>query len=201
MCPAPFFALHLNTHIMPIGSYSSFRDIMRQVLMHNPKTVLDLGVGHGINGAGIRNWLNVGIKDNYKDTEVFGVEGFKEYESALWSCYDIVYVMTIQDYLKNNIDKFDCVLMTDVLEHFDKDEGNAVISKIVRDVLCPGGILLISTPAVWIEQGAAYGNELETHRSLWHFTDFIGMPGVEIIKDGREDDMGYKMLVVKITKV
>ena len=130
-----------------------------------------------------------------------GVEGFYQYQSPLWKCYDHVYNCTIQEYLKEKAHRFDCVLMTDVLEHFDKDEGNTVIKKIVDDVLNPGGILLISTPAVWIEQGAAYGNELETHRSLWHFTDFIGMPGVEIIKDGREDDMGYKMLVVKITKV
>lgn len=186
---------------MPIGSYSSFRDIMRQVLMHNPKTVLDLGIGHGINGAGIRNWLNVGIKSNYKQTTLIGVEGFSEYRSPLWDCYDTILEVTIQYFLQNNTKQFDCVIMTDVLEHFDKDEGNTVIKKIVDDVLNPGGILLISTPAVWIEQGAAYNNELETHRSLWHFTDFIGMPGVEIIKDGREDDMGYMMLVVKITKV
>jgi len=186
---------------MPIGSYSSFRDIMRQVLMHSPKTILDLGIGHGINGAGIRNWLNVGIKDNYKQTTLIGVEGFMEYRSPLWDCYDWVYTSTIQRYLEAEDREFDCVLMTDVIEHFDKDEGNAIISKIVNTKLALGGILLISTPAVWIEQGAAYGNQLETHRSLWHFTDFIGMPGVEIIKDGREDDMGYKMLVVKITKV
>ena len=186
---------------MPIGSYSSFRDIIRQVLMHNPKTVLDLGIGHGINGAGIRNWLNVGVKSNYMNTQVMGVEGFYQYQSPLWKCYDHVYNCTIQEYLKEKSHRFDCVMMTDVLEHFDKDEGNAVISEIINNRLNPGGILLISTPAVWIEQGAAYGNELETHRSLWHFTDFIGMPGVEIIKDGREDDMGYMMLVVKITKV
>ena len=186
---------------MPIGSYSSFRDIMRNVLMHNPRSVLDLGVGHGINGAGIRNWLNVGIKENYKQTTLIGVEGFRQYHSPLWDCYDLVEITTIQDYLDNSNAQYDCILMTDVLEHFDKDEGNAIISKIVNNKLTPDGILLISTPAVWIEQGAAYGNELETHRSLWHFTDFIGMQGVEIIKDGREDDMGYKMLVVKITKV
>ena len=174
---------------------------MRHVLMHNPKTVLDLGIGHGINGAGIRNWLNVGIKENYKQTTLIGVEGFRQYHSPLWDCYDLVEITTIQDYLDNSNAQYDCILMTDVLEHFDKDEGNAIINKIVNTKLAPGGILLVSTPAVWIEQGAAYGNELETHRSLWHFTDFIGMPGVDIIKDGREDDMGYMMLVVKITKV
>jgi 2-polyprenyl-3-methyl-5-hydroxy-6-metoxy-1,4-benzoquinol methylase len=185
---------------MPIGSYSSFRDIMRQVLMHSPKTILDLGVGHGINGAGIRNWLNVGIKGNYKQTLLIGVEGFEYYKSPLWQCYDFVHEITIQEYFRQSIACHDCILMTDVLEHFDKDEGNAIISDIMNNRLNPGGILLISTPAVWIEQGAAYGNELETHRSLWHFTDFIGIQGVEIIKDGREDDMGYMMLVVKITK-
>ena len=185
---------------MPIGSYSSFRDIMRHALMHSPKSVLDLGIGHGINGAGIRNWLNVGVKSNYKDTTVIGVEGFKDYESPLWGCYDIVHTCTIQEYLQRKDVQFECVIMTDVLEHFDKDEGSAIINKIINDVLPKGGILLISTPAVWIEQGAAYGNELETHRSLWHFTDFISVPGAEIIRDGREDDMGYKMLVVKITK-
>lgn len=185
---------------MPIGSYSSFRDIMRQVLMHSPKSILDLGIGHGINGAGIRNWLNVGVKSNYKDTTVIGVEGFKDYESPLWACYDLVYLCTIQDYFDKREASFDCILMTDVLEHFDKDEGNAVIAKIVEHHLNPRGILLISTPAVWIEQGAAYGNELETHRSLWHFTDFLSVPGAEIIKDGSKDDMGYMMLVVKIIK-
>ncbi len=186
---------------MPIGSYSSFRDIMRQVLMHSPKIIYDLGVGHGINGAGIRNWLNVGMTSNYKDTKIFGVEGFEQYRSPLWQCYDWVHVVEIIEFIHHHQPcDIDCVLMTDVLEHFEKDAGLSLINRIVSNVLAPGGILLISTPAVWIEQGAAYGNELETHRSLWHFTDFIGMPGVEIIKDGREDDMGYKMLVVKITK-
>ena len=73
-----------------VDDCASFRDIMRHVLMNNPKSILDLGIGHGINGAGIRNWLNVGVKSNYKDTTVIGVEGFKDYESPLWGCYDIV---------------------------------------------------------------------------------------------------------------
>ena len=59
-------------------------------------------------------------------------------------------------------------------------------------------MLIISTPGVWIEQGDAYGNELERHRSLWHFTDFLDC---EIIDPGtKEDDMGYIMLTVKYTK-
>lgn len=169
--------------------------------MHSPKTILDLGVGHGINGAGVRNWLNCGVVEKYSETLLIGVEGYRGYESPLWKCYDMVYLSTIQQFLAAREQGFDCVLMTDVLEHFDKDEGNEVITKIVNDVLNSGGILLISTPAKWIEQGAEYSNELERHRSLWHFTDFISIPGAEIIKDGREDDMGYEMLVVKITKI
>jgi predicted TPR repeat methyltransferase len=181
---------------MPIGSYSAFRDVMRQILMHSPKSILDLGIGHGINGAGVRNWLDLGVRP-YK-THIVGVEGFKDYASPLWQCYDQVYVQDIAQFLQTPA-QFDCILMTDVLEHFDKDEGNAVITQCLS-CLQKGGIMLISTPAVWIEQGAAYGNEFERHKSLWHFTDFFGMQGLEVIKDGSQDDMGYKMLVVKITK-
>jgi len=178
---------------MPIGSYSAFRDIIRMVLMQNPSSVLDLGVGHGINGAGVRNWLDLGYK--YK-TRLVGVEGFADYYSPLWDCYDKVHVMDIRNFLADNKEKFDCIIMTDVLEHFDKLEGETIL-QMAEASLNPGGGLLISTPAVWIEQGDAYGNEFERHKSLWHWTDFIGH---EIVKDGREDDMGYMMLVVKITK-
>jgi hypothetical protein len=58
-------------------------------------------------------------------------------------------------------------------------------------------LFVVVTPGVWIEQGAAYGNELETHRSLWSPLDF---PGFQIVKDGSLDDMGYMMIVMEYIK-
>lgn len=176
---------------MPIGSFSTFRDVIRLVLMHNPKTVLDLGIGHGINGAGVRNWLDVGME--YK-THLEGVEGFN-YRSPLWDCYNVVHETTIDKFFETDSRKWDCILMTDVIEHFTKDDGVFVITRC-KERLSPGGLFVVVTPGVWIEQGAAYGNELETHRSLWGPLDFMAH-GFHILKDGHEDDMGYKMIVAE----
>jgi len=179
---------------MPIGSFSSFRDVIRLVLLNHPASVLDLGIGHGINGAGVRNWLDNGVNYN---THLVGVEGFN-YRSPLWDCYNVVHECTIQKFFETNNQKFDCVLITDVIEHFDLDEGFEILEKC-KDVLNPKGLLVVVTPGVWIEQGDAYGNELERHRSLWHPNQFIAR-GFTIVKDGSLDDMGYMMIVAEWIK-
>ena len=179
---------------MPIGSFSTFRDVIRLVLLNHPGTVLDLGIGHGINGAGIRNWLDCGIKPY--STRIEGVEGWPAYRSPLWDCYDQVHETTIQEFLTRDDRHWDMILMTDVLEHFDKEEGELILEGC-KQRLNTGGNLIVVTPAVWIEQGAAYGNELERHRSLWKPGDF---PGFYLVKDGKPDDMQYRMIVAEFIK-
>ena len=185
----------LNSQTMPIGSFSTFRDMVRLVLMNNPKSVLDLGIGHGINGAGIRNWLDNGVNYN---TQLEGVEGYN-YRSPLWDCYDKVHECTIQEFFERDSRKWDCILITDVIEHFTKQEGEFVITKC-KERLRPKGLFVVVTPAVWIEQGAAYGNELEVHKSLWSSLDFQAH-GFHIVKDGKADDMGYMMIVAEYVNI
>ena len=185
----------LNSQTMPIGSFSTFRDMVRLVLMNNPKSVLDLGIGHGINGAGVRNWLDNGVNYN---TQLEGVEGYN-YRSPLWDCYDKVHECTIQEFFERDSRKWDCILITDVIEHFTKQEGEFVITKC-KERLRPKGLFVVVTPAVWIEQGAAYGNELEVHKSLWSSLDFQAH-GFHIVKDGKADDMGYMMIVAEYVNI
>ena len=169
--------------------------MMRIILLNSPKTVLDLGIGHGINGAGVRNWLDVGIKPY--TTHLEGVEGFN-YRSPLWDCYNVVHECTIQKFFETDTRTWDMILMTDVIEHFEKLEGLAILQQCI-DRLSRRGHLVIATPGVWIEQGDAYGNELERHRSLWTAEDFRKL-GFYIVKDGSVDDMGYMMIVAEYTK-
>jgi predicted TPR repeat methyltransferase len=179
---------------MPIGSFSTFRDVIRMVLMNNPKRVLDLGIGHGINGAGIRNWLDVGVQP-YK-THIEGVEGWKPYRSPLWDCYNVVHECTIQEFFDSDSRAWDMILITDVIEHFTLEEGKLILEQC-KARLVRGGKLIVVTPGVWIEQGCYMGNELETHKSLWKPADF---EGYYIVKDGSLDDMGYKMIVAEYHK-
>lgn len=204
---------------MPIGCLSSLPLVMNKLISKQPKTVLDLGIGMGMYGAAVRQWLDMGFIENFSVVLV-GVEGFKKYRNPCWSLYDAVYVQSIQNFLqrletiRDNPSPhsvkipwlFDAVIMTDVLEHFDKQEGSAVIDRILN-CLADGGVFLLSTPAIHCEQGAVYGNEFERHKCVWaadELLEFIAQrPGyeIEILQDGKLDSFGTMMLTACITKI
>jgi hypothetical protein len=178
---------------MPVSSWAVTPEVAKIILINQPKTVLDLGIGHGMNGAIVRNWLDNGVKP-YK-THLEGVEGFN-YRSPLWECYNVVHECTIQKFFENDSRKWGAILLTDVIEHFDKLEALEIIRKC-KDRLDAFGVLLIVTPGIWIEQDAVHGNELEVHKSRWTWFDFTAL-GFSIAKKGDTvDEYGYQMVVAE----
>lgn len=174
---------------MPVGSLSVYPELVRLVLLNNPKRILDLGIGNGMNGAGIRNWYGW-------DCELIGVEGFESYCNGMWDVYSKVIVTDIQDYI-NKDEVFDFILISDVIEHFDLDDAIKVINRL-KEMLTPKGVLLITTPGIWIEQGAYMGNDYEIHRSFWTKEKFEEL-GFSII--GTDPcNYGHKMLIAEFLK-
>jgi predicted SAM-dependent methyltransferase len=90
------------------------------------------------------------------------------------------------------------MIMSDVIEHFEKQEGLKQLRRAANH-LTPGGLLMLSTPAVFCKQGSVHGNELETHRSLWAPEDLTQL-GFEIVWDGSPDVYRHRMLVGKFEK-
>jgi 2-polyprenyl-3-methyl-5-hydroxy-6-metoxy-1,4-benzoquinol methylase len=74
------------------------------------------------------------------------------------------------DFLSVQLPRYDLVLMIDVLEHFDRDDGFASLRKATS----VGAEVLISTPRRPRPQGAVKGNPFERHRSRWTAADFAG---------------------------
>lgn len=175
---------------MPIGSLSVYPEIIRLVLLNNPKSILDLGIGYGMNGAGIRNWYS-------KDVELVGVEGWPSYMNPMWDMYSTIHIAKIEDYIKTD-KKFDFIIMTDVIEHFALLDGIKVIERL-KEMLNPKGALIISTPAIEIEQGAWGGNELETHRSVWDGLTFNGV-GMTVIRGAEPCKYGHLMYIAEYIK-
>ena len=174
---------------MPIGSLSVYPEVIRLVLLNNPKSILDLGIGYGMNGAGIRNWYS-------KDVELIGVDGWAKYMNPMWDCYTKVNIQTIESYIEAEISrKFDFIIMTDVIEHFTLPIGYKVIERL-KQMLNPKGALIISTPAIHIEQGAWGGNELETHRSAWTDLDFANC-GLNVIRGAEPCKYGHLMYIAE----
>lgn len=171
---------------MPIGAAQVVSYIAAQVLIRHPGRVLDLGLGTGFYGAVVRQWVDEGVTP--WRTWLVGVEAFSAYRNPLWELYNIIYGMTIEEYLSKQTEQFDCVLFNDVLEHFDHTVGESLLRHL-PNLVSPGGVLFVSTPASFYPQQAAHGNEFERHRSLWT-ADEIKALGYEILLNGTEPQFG-----------
>ena len=165
--------------------------IVNELIKRRAGSVLDLGCGLGIYGAAIRQWCET---DCFRRSiRIIGIEGFDGYRNPNWEHYDDVIVDDIRQVCDRLNEKFAAILMLDVIEHFDKAEGEGLLKKYMNK-LNDKGIMLVSTPAVFCEQGAVYDNDLEIHRSLWTVEDFVNN-GFQILKNGEKDNFGHLMLV------
>src|SRR5215471_7345242 len=168
---------------MPIGSYAVVPQLAHALCVRQPRSVLDLGIGFGGGGAIVREWLDNGVKP-WK-TFLAGVEIWGDYRSPAWDLYDVVMVKSIEEYVASTADTFDCVMLNDVLEHFEKEDGLRLLPSLQR-LVGTNGILLVSTPADFFEQGAVYGNAWERHRSVWSAQE-LASHGFEVEIVGRPE--------------
>ena len=172
---------------MPIGSFTIVPHLAHELSLRQPRRVLDLGMGSGFLGAVVRQWVDLGVRP--WRSFLLGVEGWADYRNPLWDLYDVVVVDSIQSFLAGTSERFDCVLLCDVLEHFPKEEGLALLARC-RPYVQPGGLLVVATPAEFIDQPAEYGNPLECHRSLWDAGELEAL-GLRIVLSGRERQVAF----------
>jgi hypothetical protein len=157
---------------MPVSFYQAIPTVIQQILLHNPSSILDVGVGFGKYGVLIRENLEVPYERYYKEQWLIrldGVEAFVQYRNPI---HDYVYNQVFYgDILQihRQLDKYDCVLLIDVLEHFSKEEGHQVL-KILLDHT--NKALIVSTPLYPAHQKEYLGNTFEEHKSRWEKEDF-----------------------------
>jgi predicted SAM-dependent methyltransferase len=180
---------------MPIGCYSLVPHVAYHLVTRRARRVLDLGIGFGIYGGVVRQWLDLGVRP--WSTYLVGVEGWANYRSPMWDLYDLIIADSIERYASLRIEQFDCILIMDVIEHFTKEDGFRLLSS-VRELVAPNGSMLIGTPAIFAEQGAVYGNEFERHRSVWSPADFESA-GFRVLCDGSPDQFGNQMVLSEWT--
>lgn len=183
---------------MPIGCVTLIPHIGIDLIVRRPRSVLDLGIGHGLYGAVVRNYCGDLDPGTYRHTRLIGVEGFAVYRGPLWELYDQVFVADIEHYLTASDETWDLILLLDVLEHFDRPDGQQLLANLANR-LNRDGCLWVGTPAVWMPQDDAYGNEYERHRSLWTRSELQAL-GFEMILDGTLDHHGTQMLLARMCK-
>lgn len=157
---------------MPTSWYQAVPLILDRVIMENPKTILDIGVGFGKYGFLIREALDIPFNRYTKDsweTTIDGVEAFITYQNPVHEyVYNHIFYQPIDKCLPS-LGKYDVITMIDVLEHFTKDEGRELLKQLL---LHTNKALIISTPIIPANQKEYLGNAYEEHKSRWKVTDF-----------------------------
>ncbi|MFC1723800.1 methyltransferase domain-containing protein, partial [Nanoarchaeota archaeon] len=147
--------------------------------------VLDIGCGFGKWGYLIRDNFDVMFYQNFKKEDwkidITGVEPFTKCLTPIQrETYNRIYEKDIFDII-DDLDKYDFIIMGDVIEHFEKDKAHQLLKKLFNH----SDNILISTPNGFLPQNAWGGNKREIHKSGWKLEDFKDYTVVEhrVIKD------------------
>jgi len=152
---------------MPSSHPNQISRIMQIVLRRKPDSVLDIGIGFGKYGFLCREYLELWDgREAYRDWKrrIDGIEVFEAYVTDLQRrIYDRIYIGDALDVLPSIDGVYDLILLIDVLEHFSFADG----CRLLEACRVKGRGVLVATPKQVRAQGAAFGNEHETHRFQW----------------------------------
>lgn len=154
---------------MPSSAIRQINEITELIYFCNPNKILDIGIGCGKYAFLSREYLDRPYLTEKYHVIIHGVEAYKDYIRPIHGLlYDHIYLGDFPK-IKNDIDSdYDLILLIDVIEHFDKDAGLAIINFLLEK----GKNLIIATPDGFVEQEEVYGNPYEIHRSGWSKSDF-----------------------------
>jgi hypothetical protein len=142
----------------------------------NPKSILDVGKGFGKYGlliheyAGIDNTKRPNPQLTLAQQSSIAIDAVDVNAEYSWPhiehFYRKILIGRIED-LYLTLPPYDLVLMSDVIEHLEKD----IAAKIVKHFVDSGSVVLISTPVMFFHQDL-YESEAEHHVSHWNKGDF-----------------------------
>lgn len=171
---------------MPYSNMEQITPIMTEVLRIRPQRMIDVGCGLGVYGLLSRIQLDLYFDDNFYlklfkkyrtkplswTTRIDGIEGFPDYLDYIptW-VYDEIIVEDARTALPKIPDRnYDLALALAIIEHLERDEGEAFIRHLQRISRC----VIMSVPKNVGPQSVP-DNDFETHRSTWSKEDFIAL--------------------------
>lgn len=167
---------------MPSSQHYHISKIMDNIIALKPKSILDIGTGFGKYGVLCREYLELWDgRQKYEFTRrIDGVEVFGKYITPLHKfVYNNIFSEDIIELIDRLDFKYELVLLIDVLEHFNKDQGKWLLETI----LSKSTGILVSTPKNPSPQKDAFDNIYETHRSKWTKDELSKIGNCNFIND------------------
>lgn len=168
---------------MPTSQHYQIPKLLDIIIDLDPMSLLDIGVGFGKYGFLAREYLE--LWDGSEDYTHFKrrIDGIEVYPTYLTPVHDYIYNNI---YIGNALEvvptlrkHYDLVMIIDVLEHFEKDEG----TKLLKQLIHKGKGVLVSVPKDIGDQGEVFGNVHETHHAEWNRADFKAIAPCFFLED------------------
>ena len=156
---------------MPTSDFHNISAVVAVVSQLAPRRVLDVGCGFGKYGVLIREYLDVWherLTPSEWELTLVGIEAYAPYRNPIYDfVYNEVHIGDASEVL-SKLGEFDLILISDVIEHLEKDDARALVDECFRH----SPVVLITTPDDFHPQAALLGNPFERHRCLWRREDF-----------------------------
>jgi predicted TPR repeat methyltransferase len=160
---------------MPTSHWSYITKIVNAIKIKNPQSMLEIGLGFGKYGILAREYLEVYGANRWQKKEwkvrIDGVEIYTPYiTDQIKHYYDTIYNEDIVKLFKENkISNYDLILMTDVLEHLNKEDGKFVFEEILKH----SKTAIFAVPLGDWRYEFDGDNKHESHISVWEYKEFI----------------------------
>jgi hypothetical protein len=166
---------------MPLSIWQGLEDCLALIVGRQPAAVLDAGIGFGLWGHLLRQYLDVWsgrIQRAQWTTRIDGIEIDPDrVQPHSRHLYTHVYTGDIREQvpLRARETQYDVILFGDVIEHLPKSDG--------IDLLHTAGMLASDLVVVRIPLGDGWRTEgrepPDHHRSRWYREDFDGFPATQ----------------------
>jgi hypothetical protein len=155
-------------------------DCLALIVERRPSSVLDAGIGFGLWGTLLRQYLDVWesrIQPAQWTTRIDGIEiDARRVQAHARDVYTEIVVGDIRDVLPRRAaeHRYDVILFGDVVEHLPKDDGFALLETaagLAADVV----VVRIPLGDGWRREGR---EPPDHHRSQWYAGDFARFPSL-----------------------
>jgi hypothetical protein len=164
---------------MPVSIWLGLEDCLQVIIERRPRAVLDAGIGFGLWGGLLRQYLDVWSGRVYPAQWATRIDGIEIADQRVQAharyLYTDIFIGDITEVVPRRAAEqpYDVILFGDVLEHLPKDSGRAVLDAAValaRQLV----VVRIPLGDGWRREGR---EEPDHHRSQWCAADFSGYRG------------------------
>jgi SAM-dependent methyltransferase len=150
---------------VPGSRFEQIEVIVDLMVRLEPRSVLDVGIGNGLYGLLVRQYVEGAGPFAPARVRLDGIEIFEDYLTGVQrTVYDDIRVGDALDILPGlAAGSYDLALALDVIEHLPDPRGGELLRHLRR----VARHVVVTSPRGEFPQGALFGNVHETHVSRW----------------------------------